>query len=84
MASTDGVAAPKEIIIGASIPLTGLGATTGTYGKWGYSTPINDVNKAGGIYLSTYGKKLPVRLILYDDQVDPAKTATNIERLILR
>jgi ABC-type branched-subunit amino acid transport system substrate-binding protein len=34
--------------------------------------------------LSTYGKKLPVRLILYDDQVDPAWTAANIERLILR
>ena len=84
MASTNGVAAPQEIRIGASIPLTGLGATSGVYGKWGYSTPINDINKAGGIYLSKYGKKLPVRLILYDDQVDPAKTAANIERLILR
>ena len=60
------------------------GGNGGDQGKWGYSTPINDINKAGGIYLSQYGKKLPVRLILYDDQVDPAKTAANIERLILK
>jgi hypothetical protein len=54
LASTDGMATSKESRLGASIPLTGLGATAGTYGKWGYATPINDINKAGGIYLSTY------------------------------
>ena len=59
MMSTDGEAAPQEIRIGASIPLTGLGATAGTYGKWGYATPIDDINKDGGLYLSKYGKKFP-------------------------
>lgn len=81
---TDSPAAPKEIKIGTSVPLTGVGAAFGPYIKWGYSTPINDINKTGGVYISEYGKKLPVKLILYDDESRPEKAAQNVERLILR
>jgi len=75
---------PKEIKIGTSILLTGKGAAFGPYMKWGYSTPIDDINKSGGLYLSKYGKKLPVNLIVYDDESRPEKAAQNIERLILK
>jgi len=77
-------AAPEEIRIGSSICKTGPMAPFGLYQEWGYTTVVNDVNKAGGVYLSKYGKKLPVKLFLYDDQSTPDKSAQNTERLILK
>src|SRR5258708_40333384 len=60
--------APKEILIGASIPESGALAGVGPYLKWSYTTAGNEVNNAGGLYLSQYKTKIPVRLILVDDQ----------------
>jgi branched-chain amino acid transport system substrate-binding protein len=77
-------AEPKEIIIGSSICKTGPLAQFGVYQEWGYTTAVNDLNKAGGVYLSKYGKKLPVKLILYDDESRPEKVTENTERLVLR
>ena len=50
--------AADEIVIGASLPLSGPLAGFGNYQKWGYETAVNDVNKAGGISIG--GKKMPV------------------------
>ena len=74
--------APKEILLGASIPKSGSLSAFGLYEEWGYSTAINDVNAAGGLYLSQYHTKVPVRLITYDDQSDGAKSAANIQHLV--
>lgn len=74
--------AQEEIVIGASIPLSGPLAGFGLYQKWGYETAVRDVNKAGGI--SVDGKKLPVRLVLRDDKTDSNATASNTETLISR
>src|SRR5205807_2276188 len=63
--------APKEILLGASLPESGALAGFGVYLKWSYTTAINEVNKAGGLYLSQYKTKVPVRLIIYDDQSLP-------------
>ncbi len=76
--------APKEILIGASIPESGVLAGFGLYEKWGYTTAVNEVNKAGGLYLSQYRTKVPVRLIIYDDESRPELVTTNTERLVLR
>jgi branched-chain amino acid transport system substrate-binding protein len=74
--------ADDEIVIGASIPLSGPLAGFGLYQKWGYETAVRDINKTGGITVD--GKKLPVRLVIRDDKTDSNVTASNTETLISR
>jgi branched-chain amino acid transport system substrate-binding protein len=74
--------AADEVVVGASIPLSGPLAGFGMYQKWGYETAVNDLNKAGGITVD--GKKVPVRLVIRDDKTDPNVTASNTESLISR
>ena len=74
--------AADEVVIGASIPLSGALAGFGNYQKWGYETAVNDLNKAGGITVD--GKKTKVRLVIRDDKTDPNVTAGNTETLISR
>jgi branched-chain amino acid transport system substrate-binding protein len=81
LGSTSSFAA-EEVVIGASIPLSGPLAGFGMYQKWGYETAVNDLNKAGGITVD--GKKMSVRLVIRDDKTDPNVTASNTESLISR
>ena len=74
--------AADEVVIGASIPLSGPLAGFGMYQKWGYETAVKDQNKAGGILID--GKKIPVRLVIRDDKTDPNVTAGNTESLLSR
>ena len=74
--------AADEIVVGASIPLSGPLAGFGSFQQWGYKRAVDEVNKAGGIAVD--GKKLNVRLILRDDRTDPNVTASNTETLISR
>ena len=53
--------ASDEIVIGASVPLSGPLAGLGSYEQWGYKRAVDEVNKAGG--LSIGGQKHVVRLI---------------------
>ncbi len=76
--------APKEILIGASLPESGALAGFGTYLKWSYTTAVNEVNHAGGLYLSQYKTKVPVRLVMYDDQSLPQQATANMQHLILQ
>ncbi len=76
--------APKEILLGASIPKSGAIAAFGLYEEWGYTTAINEVNQAGGLYLSQFHTKVPVRLITYDDESRPEQVVANTQRLILQ
>jgi branched-chain amino acid transport system substrate-binding protein len=73
---------PKEILIGASISKSGALSTFGLYTEWSYSTVIDDINNAGGLYLSQYHTKVPMRLVTYDDKSDGNVAAANIQRLI--
>lgn len=76
--------APQEIRIGASVSMSGDLATWGKYLGFGYQYIVDKINnEEGGIYIAEAGKKLPVRLILYDDESSPDKCAKNTERLIL-
>jgi branched-chain amino acid transport system substrate-binding protein len=74
--------AADELVIGASIPLSGPLAGFGLYQKWGYETAVNDINKAGGITID--GKKMVIKLVIRDDKTDPNVTASNTESLISR
>jgi branched-chain amino acid transport system substrate-binding protein len=72
----------KEILIGTNLPLTGILAGVGVEQRWAYQTAVDDVNKAGGIWVEEFGKRMPVRLVVADDASDPGKAAAAVERLI--
>ncbi len=77
-----GARAADEIVIGASVPLSGPLAAFGNYEKWGYEAAVADVNKAGGIIID--GTKMRVKLVVRDDKTDPSLAASNTETLISR
>lgn len=72
----------KEIIFGGSLGLSGKFAELGRLMKDAFELWMEDTNKAGGIYVKEYGRKMPVKYILYDDQSDPATGAKLYEKLI--
>lgn len=73
-------AGENEIVIGAPISLTGPLAGDGKEQKWAYEQAVADINAAGG--LNVGGKKLPVRLIVADDESSEGKVASALENLI--
>jgi len=75
-------AAADDIVIGASLPLSGPLAGFGSFQQWGYKRAVEEVNKAGGIAID--GNKRQVKLIIRDDKTDPNATASNTETLISR
>ena len=72
----------KEILVGTSLTLTGAQAAQGEEMRWSYEEAVADVNKAGGVFVKEYNKKLPVRLVIVDDESDPGKAAAAAEKLI--
>jgi branched-chain amino acid transport system substrate-binding protein len=73
---------PRDyILIGSSLSLTGPMAAQARENKWVYERAVNIVNAQGGLYLSRYGRKLPVKLIIYSDDSNPEKATANVERL---
>jgi branched-chain amino acid transport system substrate-binding protein len=79
----DAAADRQEILIGAHLPLTGALAMASAEQKWAYEQAVKDINKRGGIYLRERGKKLPVRLLIKDDETSPAKAAEVVEKLVV-
>ena len=80
--------APKPqkdfIVIGASRPLTGpLSIFEQTAFGPIYKLWVKEVNDAGGIYVKEYDKKLPIKLLVYDDESDVTKMTKNLEKLIV-
>lgn len=75
---------PKEILIGVNAPLTGVHAGFGEGNVWGEKAAVEDINKQGGIFLKEYGRKVPVRLVVVDNQSDPRKAGALEEDLILK
>ena len=81
-ARAQGPTAPAEIKIGM------LHAGSGPYASIsmpvfdGMKIWIDQVNAAGGVMVKPFGKKVPVRLISYDDQSNPGTAATLTNQLI--
>jgi branched-chain amino acid transport system substrate-binding protein len=73
--------APDAIVIGCTVPLTGRFAANGIEVKDGYEIAVQHINEDGGILVKEYGKKIPVKLIMYDDESDPTKAAARYEKL---
>ena len=73
-------AAGGQVLIGATLPLTGAEARVGGFFKEGYELAFDEVNKKGG--LDVGGKKLSVKLLLLDDTSTPATTVSLADRLV--
>jgi branched-chain amino acid transport system substrate-binding protein len=74
--------APTSIRVGWSISKTGPyagGANVTTLPN--YQVWVKDVNEAGGIMLSSLGKKLPLEVVEYDDRSSSEEAVRAIERL---
>jgi len=79
--SLAGVPAPKTIKIGCSIPLTGMFGAGGKWVKQGYEIGIKHINDAGGVYVEEFKKKIPLEMIFVDNESDPAKSASRMDKL---
>jgi len=71
--------AAQTIKVGAVVPLTGRYAAPGAQVRTGYEIAIDDVNRAGGVTVG--GKKMPLELVLLDDESDATKTVARLETL---
>jgi branched-chain amino acid transport system substrate-binding protein len=61
------------------IPLTGRYASLGEQVKNGYELGVETINKAGGVNVKEFGKKIPLELKVLDDESDPTKTVQRLE-----
>ncbi len=74
--------APSEIVVGAALPMSGTHSQIGLYFKNGFELYIDEVNSKGGVYVKEFDKRIPIKLIVLDDESDPTKSAAQLERLI--
>ena len=75
-------AAKTEILLGALNSMTGIEAMVGAEHRWAYQQAVKDINAKGGVFVKDLGKKLPLKLIVVDDESDVAKAAAAAEKLI--
>jgi branched-chain amino acid transport system substrate-binding protein len=69
-----------EILIGATLPLTGAEARAGGFYKEGYDLAFDEVTEQGGLEVG--GKKRPVKLLIYDDTTTQATAQSLADKLI--
>ena len=79
-----GGAAPTEIVIAAPASQTGSYSNLGLGGIYAAKKAVADINAQGGVFLSKYNVKVPINMIVADDQSDENKSATLAEDIILR
>jgi branched-chain amino acid transport system substrate-binding protein len=72
-------AAAQAVKVGAVVPLTGRYAGGGAQVRAGYEIAVENVNRAGGVMVG--GKKMPIELVLLDDESDATKTVARLETL---
>jgi len=73
--------APKSIVIGALVSMTGPDALTGQPSRMGYQLGADMINEKGGVYVKEYGKKLPIELVFQDMETNPEKAIGRAEAL---
>ncbi len=71
------------IKIGISISLSGRYSVQGKESFEGLCLWLKEVNGSGGVFVKDDNKKIPLKLLSYDDESSVDKCKTNVERLIL-
>jgi branched-chain amino acid transport system substrate-binding protein len=72
---------PKTIRVGAAVSFTGGFASGGLESKFGYEQAVADINKEGGVYVKEFNKKIPLELIIEDDESDSTKCVARLEKM---
>ncbi|MFZ0449693.1 MAG: ABC transporter substrate-binding protein [Desulfatiglandaceae bacterium] len=72
------------ILIGHPNPSTGPLAGFGEASPWADNKAIAAINKAGGLYIKEYGKKVPIKLKIVDTESNPTKAAELASKLIVK
>ena len=72
-------AVAQSIKVGAVVPLTGRYGAGGAQVRAGYEIAVEQINAAGGVTVG--GKKMPIELIVLDDESDATKTVSRLETL---
>ena len=73
-----------QILIGNPIALSGRNVAGATMTQTrGYDMWVEEVNAKGGIYVKKYNKKIPVKIIRYDDKSDIGTAVKLTEKLLL-
>jgi len=70
-----------SVVVGWAYPLTGPLAITAATHHLYYQMIVDDYNAKGGLNVPGYGM-LPIEVIAEDDEFDPARSLTLIEKLI--
>src|SRR5262245_32375418 len=73
------VAVAQPIKIGAVVPITGRYGAGGAQVRAGYEIAVEHINAQGGVTVG--GKKMPLELVLLDDESDATKTVSRLETL---
>ncbi len=68
------------IVLGSAISFTGKYSTNGIHAKNGYNLGVKVINESGGVKVG--GKFYKLKIIYYDDESTPLRTAQLAERLI--
>ena len=71
-----------EILLGATLPLTGKEARAGLMFRNGYTLAVDELNAAGGVMVKSAGKRLPIRLEILDDKSDSTTAVQLAEHLV--
>src|SRR2546428_10910433 len=74
-----GLVAAQPVKVGAVVPLTGRYGAGGAQVRAGYEIAVDHVNAAGGVAVG--GRKMPLELVLLDDESDATKTVSRLETL---
>jgi branched-chain amino acid transport system substrate-binding protein len=81
-AACGGAPSADEILLGASLPLTGKESRAGLMYKNGYMLAVDELNAAGGVPLKSAGKRVPIRLEILDDKSDSTTAVQLAEHLV--
>lgn len=73
---------PATIKIGHAIPMTGPDAPIGEQYKLATIVAVKEINDQGGLFIKQFNKKIPIELIQYDDEGNPAVSVRMTERLV--
>ena len=68
------------ITLGSAISFTGKYSTNGIHAKNGYDLGVKRINEMGGVKVG--GKSYKLKIVYYDDESTPLRTAQLAERLI--
>jgi ABC-type branched-subunit amino acid transport system substrate-binding protein len=74
--------APTEIRVGATVAVTGPASAEVGHFKKMMEVWAETVNAQGGVMLKEYGKRLPLKMVVYDDTSKPPDSVRLYEKLV--